>query len=504
MSCRPWRFRPLLSFALVAQTPPKPVEQDSSAKELEAGALFRTGKTYKVTVLPTGHLRAVLLDWTGTRPIAKAKVEAKGPKGKKEKTYTLETDAAGLLSQPDVLLGEYTLKVADKHWTRVPAVLTPDEVHSQAVYGVGGPGELDEDPDPGPKPEPEDEHFFKCSNIEGPHFEFDRSFVRPSVSGSLKPIADALQGDTKRQAFLFGHTDKVGTEEYNKGLSERRARAVYALLVHDKDEWEALYNQESWGIRAVQLMLQHLGHEPGSLGSNDEKTKSAVKKFQAQNGLEQDGIAGPNTRAALFARYFEKVHTPAFGPERFADWKFMGCSEFNPLVDTEKPEEQNRRVVAFVFTPKEKPQGLPCKLGSLAPCKQSKKPEGTKGRVASFTCGVFDDISSRCGCEKPLPPTDVPFELQIAVPEEEAALVVLDGTTEKNRILASVAKDLGSGLRGFDLQHLEHAKTYRLELRGADEAILSAWRLVPGEYHRAAEKGDVDGLGRAFGPLPVL
>lgn len=471
----------------------KPVEQDASAQELEDGASFKTGKTYKVTVLPTGHLHAVLLDWTGTQPIKKKPVLAKGPKGKHEKSFELETDATGAIKKAGVLLGEYLLEIDGKHLTRVPAVLHADEVHYQAVYGVGGPGVLDEDP-PGPDPKPPepDEHFFKCSNIEGPHFEFDSSFVRPSVADSLRPIAAALEEDPKRQAFLFGHTDKAGTDEYNKALSERRARAVFALLTHDVGAWEELAKKESWGDRPIQKMLVHLGYDAG-----------ALKKFQKDNALQDDGIAGPKTRAKLFESYFKKLHSPAFAPERFADFRYMGCSEFNPLVDTEAPEEQNRRVVAFVFTEKAKPKALPCKLGDLAPCRQSFK-GAPGGRVATFRCQVFDDISERCRCEKPGLPSAVPFELQIAVEADESALVILEGGHEVNRIPAGVATDMGGGVRGFDLQHLEDKKTYRLEVRAQDGSLLSAWTLAPGEYHRASEKGDREALARAFGPLPTI
>ncbi len=64
-------------------------------------------------------------------------------------------------------------------------------------------------------------------------FEFDRAELRPEERELLARIAGVLLA-TADQGYaiqVFGHTDDVGTEEYNKGLSERRAGAAKAALV---------------------------------------------------------------------------------------------------------------------------------------------------------------------------------------------------------------------------------------------------------------------------------
>ncbi len=64
-------------------------------------------------------------------------------------------------------------------------------------------------------------------------FEFDRAELRSEDRELLARIAGVLLA-TADQGYaiqVFGHTDDVGTEEYNKGLSERRARAVRDYLV---------------------------------------------------------------------------------------------------------------------------------------------------------------------------------------------------------------------------------------------------------------------------------
>ena len=54
-------------------------------------------------------------------------------------------------------------------------------------------------------------------------------------------------------------------------------------------------------VRALQQALKDKGFDPGSVdGMMGPATRRAIKAFQAANGLEVDGIVGPNTRAKLF------------------------------------------------------------------------------------------------------------------------------------------------------------------------------------------------------------
>lgn len=53
-------------------------------------------------------------------------------------------------------------------------------------------------------------------------------------------------------------------------------------------------------IRQVQLLLSFLGYDAGAPdGIDGEKTQSAVRLFQAQEGLREDGIAGSKTQERL-------------------------------------------------------------------------------------------------------------------------------------------------------------------------------------------------------------
>ena len=75
--------------------------------------------------------------------------------------------------------------------------------------------------------------FEGCAKVKGMCFEFDKSFVRPAVVDDLKKLQEEVKKYPEAKIMIFGHTDKVGSDEYNKKLSERRARRVYAFITDD-------------------------------------------------------------------------------------------------------------------------------------------------------------------------------------------------------------------------------------------------------------------------------
>lgn len=63
-------------------------------------------------------------------------------------------------------------------------------------------------------------------------FAFDSSVIRESAKPTLARVAQALARNPERSLSIEGHTCDIGTEEYNQGLSERRAAAVKEYLVN--------------------------------------------------------------------------------------------------------------------------------------------------------------------------------------------------------------------------------------------------------------------------------
>lgn len=61
-------------------------------------------------------------------------------------------------------------------------------------------------------------------------FDFDKAVIKPAFYPALDKVADMLVKNTNMRVEISGHTDTVGTMQYNQRLSERRANAVAAYL----------------------------------------------------------------------------------------------------------------------------------------------------------------------------------------------------------------------------------------------------------------------------------
>ena len=62
-------------------------------------------------------------------------------------------------------------------------------------------------------------------------FDFDKSVVRPDGKKSIDEALAKIQGVDLEMVIATGHTDSIGTDQYNQRLSERRAAAIKEYLV---------------------------------------------------------------------------------------------------------------------------------------------------------------------------------------------------------------------------------------------------------------------------------
>lgn len=67
--------------------------------------------------------------------------------------------------------------------------------------------------------------------VENIFYDFDRATLRPESKEALDEMAQMLRDNPNVTIEMGSHTDRVGTEEYNVGLSDRRAKSVVDYLV---------------------------------------------------------------------------------------------------------------------------------------------------------------------------------------------------------------------------------------------------------------------------------
>ena len=101
-------------------------------------------------------------------------------------------------------------------------------------------------------------------SLEGVHFDFDKATLRPDAIAILDKAVGLLKSQERVVVEVAGHTDSVGSEEYNQGLSERRAISVKDYL-------------ESQGITATRLTARGYG-EAQPVASNDTEEGRALNR----------------------------------------------------------------------------------------------------------------------------------------------------------------------------------------------------------------------------------
>lgn len=68
--------------------------------------------------------------------------------------------------------------------------------------------------------------------VDEAYFDFDKSVVKPKAFDFLNQVADVLKTYPQITLKVQGHTDSIGTKEYNDALSIRRAQAVKTYLMN--------------------------------------------------------------------------------------------------------------------------------------------------------------------------------------------------------------------------------------------------------------------------------
>jgi OmpA-OmpF porin, OOP family len=62
-------------------------------------------------------------------------------------------------------------------------------------------------------------------------FDTGKATLKPGAYGTIDRLAQALKADPNRSVVIEGHTDSVGSDEFNQQLSENRALSVQSALM---------------------------------------------------------------------------------------------------------------------------------------------------------------------------------------------------------------------------------------------------------------------------------
>lgn len=96
-------------------------------------------------------------------------------------------------------------------------------------------------------------------------FDFDKSELKEASFPELKRVIELMTENPEMRISVEGHTDNIGTEEYNIGLSHRRADAVVKYLTDN-------------GISADRLETKGWGKSKPIVSNDDEIGGRAINR----------------------------------------------------------------------------------------------------------------------------------------------------------------------------------------------------------------------------------
>ena len=269
-----------------------------------------------------------------------------------------------------------------------------------------------------------------CFRVDDVRFDFDSSFVtadpadeKKDIRAELKLLVELLKDHPQSPLSVFGHADPVGSDDYNKLLSGRRATVIYALLISTTDPdaavklWKTVAATENWGAPQRTTMQSFTGLPAGT--ADNDLFKAYMQK-----------LAPPELKVS-------KQDFLAQGADPNGKGDYQGCSEFNPvLIFSQKKNTElskssnsvlrndanapNRRVLVLLFQKGSKvdPANWPCPRATegVAGCKKRFWSDGEARRSNrlpdkdrkfddtkdTFACRFYHRLLTNSPCETPL------------------------------------------------------------------------------------------------------
>jgi OOP family OmpA-OmpF porin len=127
----------------------------------------------------------------------------------------------------------------------IPLCTPPEELKDgKCVAPPPPPPPAEAPPAPAPAPVPVPVPTAqKVSFAADAFFDFDKAVLKPEGKSQLDNMASKLGTINLEVVIAVGHTDSIGTDEYNQKLSIRRAEAVKAYLVSKGVESNRVYTE---------------------------------------------------------------------------------------------------------------------------------------------------------------------------------------------------------------------------------------------------------------------
>ncbi len=125
--------------------------------------------------------------------------------------------------------------------------------------------------------------------VENIFYDFDRATLRPESKAALDSMARMLIENPNVTIEMASHTDRIGSDEYNDKLSQRRARSVIDYLIAAGIAPERLQPQ-GYGKRRPKVITKKLAREYPRFEEGTELTPEFIETLSPEDQDAADQI----------------------------------------------------------------------------------------------------------------------------------------------------------------------------------------------------------------------
>jgi len=126
-------------------------------------------------------------------------------------------------------------------------------------------------------------------------FEFNRADLKPAGQQKLDELAKNAQGANVEKVVLVGHADRIGSEEYNKELSEKRAQAVADYLAQKGVDSSRLQVEGKGKSEPI------TGNECDKMGQENNKNAKLIACLQPDRRVDAELLGSRESTASTGA-----------------------------------------------------------------------------------------------------------------------------------------------------------------------------------------------------------
>ncbi len=130
-------------------------------------------------------------------------------------------------------------------------------------------------------------------------FDFDKATIKPEYQELIQKLASATQANKNIRVSVVGHTDTMGSKNYNYALGGRRADVVQKMLI-------------KYGIPASQIVAVSAGEEDLAVPTGDGVANAANRRVQVIKEVHYTEDA-PAAGGIMYEEYPESAECGEYG-----------------------------------------------------------------------------------------------------------------------------------------------------------------------------------------------